>query len=333
MKTFTRLFAFFLLSWLACGLQASEVNIQARADKQKAELGETVQFQVVISISGPTQFTPKLEVPPFEGFQARGQPRQEQGMNWVNGQVTQSVSLTWELSPVKSGRLKLGPARITLKDPSGEKTKEAPAVYVTVAKPSTIFLKPTPTLEAGEVSRDTENDELRPIKPDLGFPWQRAGLIALAVLAVLGLAAWLALRPPKPKPVEVVRNPGQKALYELEQARLLLKSGEEEAYFKEVSRILRDYFKVRLSLPMPEPTLLEIQKAGRVFLVQAEGKAGAEAEYLEETFNLLVLVLFAKYEPQAKESDQLAEGARKLVLEFEDIHKKTDRESAKRRVP
>jgi hypothetical protein len=330
MKTLFLLASIWILSLSPA--PAAEVNITAVADKTRAELGESVVFQVTIALTGYTQFTPHLEIPPFEGLQVRGAPRQQQGMNWVNGQVSQTLTVTWELIPIKSGRLKLGPARIKLKDPAhGEITKEAPAVYVNVARATSAIIQPTPTLEPN--AGTPQEEELRPIKPDLGFPFERLGLVALGFLSVLGLAVYLALRPAKTKPVEVVRNPGQKALFELEEARRLLKTGDEAAYFREVARILREYFKVRLALTLLEPTLTEIQNKARAWLKQDPGDSQKNQEGLEDCFNLLVLVLFARHEPRQKEIEQLEREARNLVLEFEERNKEREEANAASKRP
>jgi hypothetical protein len=226
------------------------------------------------------------------------------------------VVVQWTFVAIKSGKLSLGPFKVEAKDASsGEIFKSFPAISIIVAKTKNFAIPPTPTAEPnGALGPQGGDDQLRDIKGDLGFPWPRASAIAGIVLALLALAAWLLLRPPKPQKIEAVRDPGQQALMDLEKAREILVRGDESEYYKELARIIRFYLRHRMRLPEKELTLFEsrgnleraLQNSGTEKLEQASGTL----ERLEE-------ILFASSQPQAKDAEQLPQGLRQAILELE----------------
>src|SRR5260221_110047 len=231
----------FAVLFLPAWLRAGTFDLSAAVSKADLELGETFTLSVVVAQDGNFTFSPQLEQPSFEGFQVQGGPRQGQQVNWVNGAVSARVTLQWELAPLKSGNLTLGPFKATAKDASvGEVSKTAPAIVIHVAKGQGMALPPTPTPDTGAANAASQElDELHDIKPDLGFPWARAGLLAVAAGSILGLILWYFFKPKKPRKIEVVRDPGQVALLDLEKAAALLRSGDEEGYYRELARIIR----------------------------------------------------------------------------------------------
>ena len=319
-----RLTTFLLLAGalLAARVRAMDLQLHAQVDKDHVQLGESIVYQVSLQLNGQSSFTPQLQTPEFQqqGFQVRSGPQQQQNVSWVNGVVTQNVTISWQIMAIKSGDLTLGPCVVRLKDPAqGEITRRSETLTIHVEKAGAFVIPPTPTAVAPESTPTPlppQADGLRPIRPDMPFPWaQVAGLGALAA-GLLGFMAWLALRRPKPKAAPVVRNPGQVALYELEQARRLLAEGKGPEYFRQVSRVLRSYLGVRLGMFQGEPTLLEFKRRGAAYL--KERQAGEEAlQASGEALDELVLVLFAKHQPTAGEEEAFPDKARALVLAFE----------------
>ena len=297
-------------------LFAAEISLSARVDRDKVELGDTLYYQLAFSLSGQTQFQPQVDTPKFDGFQATG-PNQAQNLQWVNGSVTQTITGTWTLVPLRAGKLTIPAVRATLKDPSGDKVAEAPAITVVVSRGQSFTLQPTPTAAPTPygLQAPPADDGLRPIKPDLGPPWLRLGIIAALFFIIMGLILWLALRPSKPAPVPVVRDPGQAALQELERLRPLLAQGREAEYYLGAAKALRAYLALRLRVEEPEPTLFSLRRAGHKRLAVA----GQDGAGLDACIELLARALYAKERPEPKESAAFPDQARALVLLFESI--------------
>jgi hypothetical protein len=309
-----------VLCLLVSLLPAAEVTLSARADKTQLELGESFIYRLDFGLKGQSQFQPQLQNPEFDklGFKIVGGPQQSQGYQWVNGVVTQSVSLVWELAPLKAGKITIPPAKVILKDPSGERQAVSAAVQIMVKRGRAFVLPPTPT--AGPTQEPApglppEDTELRPLKGDLGFAWMRLGLIVGVFALVAGLLLWWALRPPKAKVVAVPRDPGQDALHGLERARPLLEQGETEAYFKAVDLVLRTYFIHRLRVAKTEPTLFELRNAYKARR-KLERKT-EEGGLMDAVVEHLALALYAKEKPSDRENAAFPENARALVLELE----------------
>jgi hypothetical protein len=312
---------FIKLSALFLGLSlplaaAGTFQLGAQVSKDHVELGESFVLALTLSVDGNFTFQPQIEIPKFDGFQVQAGPQQSQQVNWVNGVVKQQMTVQWELVALKSGTLTLGPFRASANDASlGVVAQTAPAITITVAKGQGNVLPPTPTPEPdGALNPQAQADQLRGIKPDLGPPWARIGIVAAAFLAALGLVIWLATRPPKPKKIEVVRDPGQVALAELEKARQLLLAGDEPGYYKELGRIIRFYLRHRMRMPEKELTLFEAEG----LLQKALLKAGPDkAEEGAAAIERLQEILFAKSAPQAKDNETLAPALRSSILNLE----------------
>lgn len=258
-----RAFLFSLCLGLAALAPAGTFEVFASVDRDRVELGESLQFRLGVKVDGQLDFPPQLHPPSFEGFEARG-PQQSQNMSWVNGAIKMEQALTWELVAIKSGTLSLGPYTISAKTASaGEIVKKTPLIKVVVSKPKGLKFpgampQPQPTLDLSRLQGGPqESGELRDIKPDRPFPWHWVALGALAGLAaIFGLLTWWRHRPKGPPPMPVIRNPGQWALEQLEKARQELRPGDEAAFVLRAGTLLRDYLGQRL-LRGPDLTLHE----------------------------------------------------------------------------
>jgi hypothetical protein len=305
-----------LLLGLSFSLKAGTFDLSASVSKDHVELGESFNLSLMLAVDGNFTFQPQIEIPKMEGFQVQGGPQQSQNYSWVNGVVKTQATLTWELVALKSGTLTIGPFKASAKDAAqGDVTKTAPAITVVVAKGRGYALPPTPTPEPdGALSASGPAEDIKDIKPDLGFPWARAAGVAAVALALLALILWWALRPTPPKKVEVVRDPGQVALLELEKARALLTAGDEEGYYKELGRIIRFYLRHRMRMPEKELTLAEAER----LLEQALMKAGeSKAEAGKAALERLQELLFAGQAPQAQDGEALAPALRQSILTLE----------------
>ncbi|MES2201462.1 MAG: BatD family protein [candidate division FCPU426 bacterium] len=289
---------------------AGSFELSAAVSKDHVELGETFTLSLTVNEDGNFAFSPQLELPRFDGFQVQSGPQQRQQVTWVNGVGKAKVMVEWELAPLRAGRLNLGPFRALAKDAtSGDVVKTAPALTITVSRGVGQALPPTPTPEGEE---DLDAEGLRDIKPDLGPPWARILLLAAVLLLLLGLGLWFWLRPRKSRPVEIVRDPAQLALLDLERARTLLDQGDEPGYYRELARVIRFYLRHRSRKPEKELTLLEAEALMRAVL-SAQGYAA-----LAPTIERLQLLLFAKVKPEALDAERLPQGLRQGILLMEE---------------
>jgi hypothetical protein len=234
-----------------------------QVDRDRLELGETLQYSLTLKVQGQLDFQPQLEQPNFEGFEARG-PQSRQNMMWVNGQVSIEQALVWELTAVKSGTLTLGPYTVHAKTAAaGEIRRQTQPIKVVVTRPKGLHFpgaqpQPQPTLDLSRVQGGADpglEEALRDIKPDRPFPWLQAGLAAAAGLgALIALLTWWRRRPQGPQAPPPPRDPAQWALEQLELARQALQPGGERAFVLRAAGLLRDYLRHRLRLSW-EPTL------------------------------------------------------------------------------
>jgi hypothetical protein len=304
---------------------AGNFHVEAQVSKDHVELGESFVLSVLLTAQGNFSFPPALDPSIADGsifknagFQIQAGPQVRNGSSWVNSVVTTQLQVQWELVALKSGTLTLGPFKASAKDASqGDLSEASPALTITVAKGQGLVLPPTPTPEPdGSISPQAEDQNIRDIKPDLGFPWLRASALGAVLLLVLGLLAWWALRPAPPKKIEAVRDPGQVALLELEKARQLLVAGDEAAYYKELGRIIRFYLRHRMRRPEKELTLAEaegiLQKA-----LSKPGEAASGAASGPAAIERLQELLFANSAPQAQDADSIAPALRQSILSLE----------------
>lgn len=103
-----------LLLGLARGARAADFKVEAAIDPQVG-IDESATFTITLSGSGfgspdgPPQFElDNLKV-------ARG-PFQSQNFSWVNGQTSNSLTLTWQLVPLKIGPASVHGIKVKLKD-------------------------------------------------------------------------------------------------------------------------------------------------------------------------------------------------------------------------
>jgi hypothetical protein len=105
----------FVLAFFHLNVMAQEMVFSAQSSAQK--VGNKDQFQVTFvltNLNGASDFRP----PDFSGFQILEGPIQSQSTNIVsnNGQIHQSVSvnLTYVLTPIRTGVVTIGPAKIKM---------------------------------------------------------------------------------------------------------------------------------------------------------------------------------------------------------------------------
>jgi hypothetical protein len=112
---------------VACtGLYAQ--SFTASASQTTVPMGE--QFQVSYTINTNAS---AFRAPSFGNFNVYSGPNQSTSMEYVNGNMSQSVSISYILAPKQEGTFTIGPATITI---SGGKTLTSNSLTITVVKGS-----------------------------------------------------------------------------------------------------------------------------------------------------------------------------------------------------
>lgn len=215
---------------------------------------------------------------------------------------------TYTLEAPSSGKHRIPPLRLEMTDSRNLKAKEAP-------KPEELLTDEVP-LDVAPVNAAASGAQMRPaagtLDPDVGgLPWTTILLVVSAALVatsatVLGLRAWNARR----------RRARQRSAYDdaiakLQQleARGAPAAEQADAWFVELSAIVRTYLERRYEIRAPELTTEEfLQEASRGSRLSAEHR-----KLLSSFLERCDRVKFAGYRPDAQESIDSLAAARAFV--------------------
>jgi len=166
------------------------------------------------------------------------------------------------------------------------------------------------------LDKNNKPSDIRDIAPPLYLPsWTFLYLAALALLGVVFVIIWLNLRrKKKTKEQEKPKRPAHEIAYEalaLLEKKDYISRGEIEAYYVELSDIVRHYIENRFDIRAPEMTTEEFLE-----FVKNDKKLTTEQKSLLRDFlSHCDLVKFAKYHPDAKEVRLSFDSAKKLIDE------------------
>lgn len=114
---------------LIAGPMFAQVSFTATVDKNKVGVGETFKVSFNINNADTKGFTP----PSFKNFQIVGGPNQSTNVQFVNGNMSRSVSFTYYLKPKQEGVASISPATLT----ANGKTYKTQKIVMEVVKGST----------------------------------------------------------------------------------------------------------------------------------------------------------------------------------------------------
>ncbi|MBD3169138.1 MAG: hypothetical protein GF307_06615 [candidate division Zixibacteria bacterium] len=120
---------------LAPALFAQDVDIRATVDKTEVGLDE--QINLSLSITADSRAIPDPKVPEIRGFEIYSSGS-SQSFNFINGQVSSSVTHNYVLIPTRPGKYTIPPFTVRVK----AKEYQSRAINVTVLKSSTRSTKP-----------------------------------------------------------------------------------------------------------------------------------------------------------------------------------------------
>jgi len=106
--------AIFLFLGSVPAAHAADLRLEASADRTSLAVGE--QLLLTIQIEG--EVVGSLPVPPLpshEGFDLRGIPRQSSSFSWVNGKVTSSKTIRYQLIAKSEGQYRIGETSVSFR--------------------------------------------------------------------------------------------------------------------------------------------------------------------------------------------------------------------------
>ncbi len=114
---------FIFITWMN-----GQVTVSASVDVNHIQLNETVGYKItVMNADG----TPSVDISPvLKNFNLISGPAQQTNIQWINGKMTSSRTLSWTLTPKKSGKLPLPKIQVRL----GNNIYETNAVIIQVDK-------------------------------------------------------------------------------------------------------------------------------------------------------------------------------------------------------
>ena len=120
-----------MLAVICCLLFATAVNAQAKfyASAPKS-VPVNANFQLSFTLENANGSN--LKLPPMNDFTLLGGPSTSSNMQWINGNVTQSVTYTYVLRPKKEGTLKIGKASIQVSGVNMESNEDRLTVEKTL---------------------------------------------------------------------------------------------------------------------------------------------------------------------------------------------------------
>lgn len=121
MKKYSYIAALLLLF----SLRNSAQTVYAQVSSKQVQVGVPFEYAIVIN-TNPNNYTP----PNFKDFDIVSGPNQSSSMQWVNGQTSTQMTLSWALVAKKEGKATIGVAYIT----AGNQRFETNAITLDVVK-------------------------------------------------------------------------------------------------------------------------------------------------------------------------------------------------------
>lgn len=117
-----------LQSFLLIGFLWSQVTVTASVDVNRISKNETLGFKIV---AVNADAIPNVNISPIlKDFKIVSGPAQQTNIQWVNGAMTSSRSLSWTLLPIKDGKLNIPSLVVTI----GKQTYQTNPIRIQVQK-------------------------------------------------------------------------------------------------------------------------------------------------------------------------------------------------------
>ncbi len=289
-----------LFAMTACIAYAAGVEARLEVEPKEIPWHKAVSFAVVVEAPAGTE----IEIPNLKDH--------------LGGlQVAGDVQIVTEDLP--GGRTRVT-HRYTLEAPKPEAGKFQPEPVVVNVKGSETISLPAPEIVVRDLTPDEEAEaqQMAPalaplnVKKRLWEYWQFwAGISAAALIATLAFIFYRWYKRARPVPPQRIVPPWESAMARLSalEAKGWREAGKLEAYYVELSAILRHYIEDRFDLHAPERTTPE-------FLGEAASTGVLNDEHQRMLASFLRYsdrVKFAKYEPTAEDASRNFGEVKKFV--------------------
>src|SRR5438876_5439353 len=121
--------AFFMMLCLAATRGMADVSVVASVDQNRVTFGESVAL--TIAVQG-AQNVPQPAIPPVDGLTFSG-PSMQTSVSIVNGAMSQSANLVYQVTPNRPGEFSIPPIEVTI----AGKTYRTEPIKLTVVKGET----------------------------------------------------------------------------------------------------------------------------------------------------------------------------------------------------
>lgn len=108
----------FLFTLLFVGTSAQDITFNASASRNRVAAGEQFQISFTLNTAGSN-----FKAPSLSEFDVYSGPNQSTSMQFINGNVSQSISYSFIVAAKKEGKFTIGPASITV---NGKKVETKP---------------------------------------------------------------------------------------------------------------------------------------------------------------------------------------------------------------
>jgi len=279
---------------------APPVSVHAGVDHPEVTIGDPIKYTVTISAVADTQLiVPVLSgaVGDFTITDFGDTPTRKE-----NGRIT--VTRWYTLTVFETGHHTIPAPKVQYRSGS-EEPHDVEGNEVTVTVTSLLAQDKTPAAD------------IRDIRPpeEVPFDWRPYGIVAAALVAValLGAGFYYLLNRPRRQYVPPPRPAHEIALNALNRLRTrgLIQEGKFEAYYVELSAIVRRYLEDGLHLRAPEMTTEEFLSA----MARESRLLAPHRRLLADFLSQADLVKFARHLPTLKDSESAYEAARRFIDE------------------
>ena len=115
----------YLFTFLLTATSYAQIQFEASVNTNQVSVGERFQIKFELNANGSG-----FRAPSFSDFQVLSGPNQSTSMQWVNGNMSSSISYSYLLVPTKEGNLTIGSASIQVDG----KSYETNPITITVTK-------------------------------------------------------------------------------------------------------------------------------------------------------------------------------------------------------
>jgi hypothetical protein len=119
------LYAFLFFTFWLCSHRLQSQSVSAQVSSRQVQVGVPFDYAIVVNTT-PNTYSP----PSFRDFDVVSGPNQSSSMQWVNGQTSVQMTISWSLIAKKEGKFTIGQAVVTV----GNQRFETSAITIEALK-------------------------------------------------------------------------------------------------------------------------------------------------------------------------------------------------------